>query len=301
MPLITLRPAPSGATPLTTSTASVLRHLDAVLVTALLRTAVPALRDAGSVVLLAEGRDGRRVSGAARDALVSDPGTALLVVTGDRTRPPWVDELGTEDEQLRVAWCSSAHLADVVDLALADGLPQARASQHSRELLGELLAYWDAHGLRSLHDTVVVAGRTAWPEYLRTGAVITAPGRELRGGTTHVGFSVDGELAGIVPAVEAVHTGVRFTAASADRHREQGREQLAAVIDTSLADHTRTEGALYDVVLLSAPWDEGTVQLGAGVADSGVTGRRGGWPQARRYAHLDELRAQSSTQSSARG
>lgn len=306
MPLITLRPAPSGATPLTTSTASVLRHLDAVLATALLRTAAPALEGAGPVVLLAEGRDGRRVSGTAREVLVTDPGAALLVVTGDRTRPPWVDELeGAPEPEVagagagtaqrpRVAWCSSAHLAGVVDLALADGLPQARATQHARELLTELLAYWDAHGLRSLHDTVVVAGRTAWPEYLRTGAVITPPGRELRGGTTHVGFSVEGELTGLVPAVEAVHTGVRFTPASADRHRERGQGQLAAVIDTCLADHTRTEGAVYDVVLLSAPWADSTVHLGAGVPDTGSTGRRAGWAQARRYAHLEDLRAASS-------
>lgn len=297
MPLISLRPAPSGATPLTTSTASVLRHLDAVLVTALLRAAAPALEEATTVVLLAEGRDGRRVSGTAREVLVTGD-DALLLVTGDRTRPPWVDELGPDgtsehddDARVRVAWCSSAHLADVVDVALADGLPQARVTQHSRELLTELLAYWDAHGLRSLHDTVVLAGRTAWPEYLRTGAVVTAPGRELRGGTTHVGFSVDGALTGLVPAVQAVHQGVRFTSASADRHREQGRTQLADVIDAALGDHSRTEGALYDVVLLSSPFEESTVHLGTGVPDTASTGSRAGWAPARRYAHLDELRA----------
>lgn len=299
MPLITLRPAPAGATPLTTSTASVLRHLDAVLVTALLRTAAPALEGAAPVVLLAEGRDGRRVSGAAREVLATDRTAALLVVSGDRTRPPWVDELGATEQQPRVAWCSSAHLADVVDLALTEGLPQARVTQQSRELLSELLAYWDAHGLRSLHDTVVVAGRTAWPEYLRTGAVITASGRELRGGTTHLGFSVDGELTGVVPSVEGVHSGVRFTTASADRHRAQGRERLADVIEASLADHSRTDGAVYDVVLLSAPWDERTVQLGTGVPDAASSGRRSGWARARRYAHLDELRAASPAQAPA--
>ncbi|MGQ7296570.1 hypothetical protein [Quadrisphaera sp. KR29] len=297
MPLISLRPAPAGATPLTTSTTSVLRHLDAVLASALLRAAAPALQEVAAVVLLAEGRDGRRVSGTAREALATG-GAAVLVVTGDRTRPPWVDELaaapgGDPGPAPLVAWCSSAHLADVVDAALAGRLPQARVTQHARELLTELLAYWDVHGLRSLHDTVVVAGRTAWPEYLRTGAVISEPGRELRGGTTHVGFSVEGALTGLVPAVQAVHPGVRFTAASAQRHREQGREQLADVIEASLAGHTRAEGAAYDVVLLSGPDSPSTVRLGSGVPDTGSTARAG-WAPARRYAHLDDLRAASA-------
>ncbi|WP_109776379.1 hypothetical protein [Quadrisphaera granulorum] len=297
MPLLTLRPAPLRSTPLTTSTTSVLRHLDSRLVTALLRTAAPALESARTVVLLAEGRDGRRVSGDAREVLASSDAT-LLIVTGDRTRPPWVDALEPDAPATttgpRVAWCSSADLADALDLALADGLPQARVSEHSRQLLTELVAYWEVNGLRELHDTVVVAGRAAWPEYLRTGAIISTPGPQLRGGTSYVGFSVDGAVAPVVPAVTGVHRGVRFTPAAAERHREKGLTHLADVIETSLAARTRSEGAVYDVVLLSAPDAETTVQLGAEVPDAEGAGRRAGWAPARRYAHLDELRGSTA-------
>jgi len=317
VPLLTLLPAPSGATALTSTTTSVLRHLDAALLTDLLTdlltTTAPALRGrvrAGvgvPVALLAEGRDGRRVGGSARE-LLDTTDAHLLVVTADQTRPPWVDALeptdstdssdssdssvGTDAVRGRVTWCSSADLAAAVDAALARTGAQ-RLGEQSRTLLGELLGYWEAHGLRSLHDTVVVAGRSAWPEYLRTGAVISPAGRELRGGTTHVGFFVDDAISEVVPAIRGSYRSVTFTQASAEQHRRRGDEALASVIDASLAHRTRTEGGTYAVLLLSGPTAAETVRLDRRVQDDATTpgGRRTPWTVSQRYTHLERLRA----------
>lgn len=298
MPLLTLLPTPAGATALTSTTTSVLRHLDAAVLTDLLTTTAPALsaqvraapRGAARVALLAEGRDGQRISGSARE-LLDTTDARLLVVTGDRTRPPWVDALEPTPGE-RVTWCSSADLADAVEAALARTGAQ-RLGEQSRILLGELLDYWEAHGLRSLQDTVVVAGRSAWPEYLRTGAVISPAGRELRGGTTHVGFFVDDAISEVVPAIRGSYRSVTFTQASAEQHRRRGDEDLASVIDASLAHRTRTEGGTYAVTLLSGPSAAETVQLDRRVQDDATTpgGRRTSWTVSQRYTHLERLRA----------
>jgi|GEM_PF-3094142 len=298
MPLLTLLPAPAGATALTSTTTSVLRHLDAAVLTDLLSAAAPPLRTqvraaeraAVRVALLAEGRDGQRVSGSARE-LLDTTDAHLLVVTGDQTRPPWVDALEPAPGE-RVTWCSSADLAAAVDAALARAGAQ-RLGEQSRTLLGELLGYWEAHGLRSLHDTVVVAGRSAWPEYLRTGAVISPAGRELRGGTTHVGFYVDDAISEVVPAIRGSYRSVTFTRASAEQHRRRGDDALASVIDASLAHRTRTEGGTYAVLLLSGPSAAETVQLHRRVQDDATTpaGRRTPWTVSQRYTHLERLRA----------
>jgi hypothetical protein len=313
MPLLTLLPAPSGATALTSTTTSVLRHLDAAVLTDLLTEllAAPhanahvdphvdplsaALTAVQRMALLAEGRDGQRVSGTARH-LLDTTDAHLLVVTADQTRPPWVDALESSPGApgaagSRVSWCSSADLATAVDAALTRTGAQ-RLGEQSRTLLGELLDYWEAHGLRSLHDTVVVAGRSAWPEYLRTGAVISPAGRELRGGTTHVGFFVDDAISEVVPAIRGSYRSVTFTPASADQHRRRGDTALASVIDASLAHRTRTEGGTYAVLLLSEPTAAETVQLDRRVQDDATTptGRRTPWTVSQRYTHLARLRA----------
>lgn len=296
MPLLTLLPAPPGATALTSTTTSALRHLDAAVLTDLLThlpVTAPDLHGAERVALLAEGRDGQRVSGSARE-LLDTTDAHLLVITADRARPPWVDGLEPTPSAgaARVTWCSSADLAAAVDAALARTGAQ-RLGERSRTLLGELLSYWEVHGLRSLHDTVVVAGRSAWPEYLRTGAVVSPAGRELRGGTTHVGFFVDDAISEVVPAIRGSYRSVTFTQASAEQHRRRGHEALAAVIDASLAHRTRTEGGTYAVLLLSEPTAAETVQLDRRVHDDATTpsGRRTPWTVSQRYTHLERLRA----------
>lgn len=305
MPLLTLLPAPPGATPLTSTTTSVLRHLDGAVLAELLTALVPALHPAAPapalvpgararVSLLAEARDGQRISGSARDLLATSD-AHLLVVTPDRSRPEWVGGLADRNEAAtpgRVSWCSSADVASAVDALLARGGGQ-RLGEQARTLLGELLGYWEAHGLRSLHDTVVVAGRDAWPEYLRTGAVISAPGRALRGGTTHVGFFVDDAISAVVPAIQGSYRAVTFTPASADQHRRRGDEALATVIEASLRHRTRAEGGTYAVHLLSGPTAQETVQLDRRVADdvTSPAGRRTPWTVSQRYTHLERLRS----------
>jgi hypothetical protein len=67
-------------------------------------------------------------------------------------------------------------------------------AEQTRFLLHELRALFSQEGLISHEDTVVVAARHAYPEYLRAAACVCQPGRAFRERMTYMGFYFDGAI-----------------------------------------------------------------------------------------------------------
>jgi hypothetical protein len=77
-------------------------------------------------------------------------------------------------------------LADAMNRIIAH--PTRPIAEQTRFLLSELVTLYEADGLLSADDTVVVAARDAWPEYQRFAAYVSQPNRAFRDGLTHFGF-----------------------------------------------------------------------------------------------------------------
>lgn len=132
-----------------------------------------------------EGRDRDQVRAHA-DQLVDDPHGWLFVLTPDPVRPAWFDVLDGVREAVRnrLVWLSFKDLADAITGIIAE--PGRLTGQQSRFLLHELVALYEAEGLFSNDDTVVVAAKTAWGDYLQYAAYICQPDRSFRAGLTHL-------------------------------------------------------------------------------------------------------------------
>jgi hypothetical protein len=121
--------------------------------------------------------------------LLSDAPQALLfVLTPDNIRPSWFENPDglAEGTGGRIHWFSFAQMADSILTVTSD--PLRMIGEKTRFLLLELVSFFDAEGLLSSDDVVVVAAGTAWPEYLDVGAYVCQPERVFRSGLTHIAF-----------------------------------------------------------------------------------------------------------------
>ena len=78
-----------------------------------------------------------------------------------------------------------------------------RVAGQTRFLLSELVALYEADGLLSADDTVIVAAREAWPEYQRFAAYVCQPNRAFRDALTHFGFYAHSAIQTLIPRIEA--------------------------------------------------------------------------------------------------
>lgn len=157
---------------------------------------------------------------------LGDAGSRLFVLTPDPQRPKWFDELDGIKEKLRprILWLSFHDLAEAMNRLLP---------------LSELVALYEADGLLSIDDTVIVAARRAWPEYQRFGAYICQPERSFRAGLTHFGFYADGAIQPLIPLIRHHYTAVLFTRGEADARRANGQTELGKLIDMQLNNAIR--------------------------------------------------------------
>jgi hypothetical protein len=223
--------------------------------------------------------------------LTSDSDAWLFVLTPDPEQPSWFSDLdGVEDSvRGRVIWFSFAHLAAVIREVLSDA---ARLlSEQTRFLLTELIALYEADGLLSHDDTVIVAARAAWGEYLTHAAYVCQPNRSFRAGLTHFGFYYDGQIMAKLPRIVDSSPAELFTEENIVRLRGSGRERLATAISRFIADGSREEGSSHGVVVLSGPDDADTVQLYAPIVNDTVTanGRNWAWTLSQRYTRRSRL------------
>jgi hypothetical protein len=213
------------------------------------------------------------------------------VLTPDPLRPTWFDELDGVAESVRskVLWLGFRDLAEAISAVIGDS--KRLVSEQTRFLLNELVALYEADGLLTNDDTVVVAARSAWPEYQQTSAYVCQPDRSFREGLTHLGFYADGAIQPLVPRIDQHLPSVPFTREEAESRRLSGDHVVAHLIDRLLDDGGRTDGSSYGVLLLSGPDDGATVVLDQPVLNDTVTatGRNWAWTLGQRYTRLDAL------------
>lgn len=145
---------------------------------------------------------------------------------------------------------------------------------------------------------VIVAARSAYPDYLHSSSYICQPGRAFRD-VERMGFYANKEIKREVPRILHRRDHVRFTGAHADELRSTGDAADAAVaglIDESLGRATdwrirRNEGEDYQVFLLSAPHDAHTLQLAQPVRHCSA----GAFTQGQRYVDLTILERNPGT------
>ncbi|MCX5051983.1 hypothetical protein OG895_32465 [Streptomyces sp. NBC_00201] len=229
--------------------------------------------------------------------LDGDASARLFVLTPDPARPAWFAQFDGVPEQVRdrVLWLSFRDLATAIEAVVTN--PARLVGEQTRFLLYELIALYEAEGLLTNDDTVIVAARSAWPEYQRLAAYVCQPGRSFREGLTHFGFYTDGVIQPLLARIHAHHTEVLLTREEAERHRSEGHVELADLIGTLVRDGYRPEGGSNGIFLLSAPGDPDTVQLGQPILNDTVTetGRPWAWTLGQRYTSLDRLKTATRT------
>jgi hypothetical protein len=237
-----------------------------------------------------EGHDRRQLRGHAQH-LDQDADALLFVLTPDPVRPAWFDTLDgiTETARPRVLWIGFRDLADVITDAVGDA--HRLMGEQTRFLLTELVRLYEADGLLSNDDTVIVAARSAWPEYQRLNAYVCQPNRVFRDGLTHFGFYADGRIQPTIARIREHLVAVPFSIAEAQRRRSTGQEAVADVIEATLAQGTRVDGDSYDVILLSGPEDTATAHLATAIVNDTLTaaGRPWAWTLGQRYTSLAKL------------
>lgn len=220
------------------------------------------------------------------------PDAWLFVLTPDPVRPDWFTQLDGIDDAVRprVLWLGFRNLAEAIGEVIGDAT--RLIGEQTRFLLTELVALYEADGLLTNDDTVIVAARSAWPEYQRTGAYVGQPDRSFRAGLTHFGFYAEGAIQRLVPRIREHHPSVTFTRAEAVARRAAGEPEVADLIEQLLYDETRTDGESYCITMLTGPDDPATVVLANVVRNDTVTaaGRNWAWTLGQRYAQLDRLR-----------
>ncbi|WP_167043546.1 hypothetical protein [Salinibacterium sp. ZJ454] len=147
----------------------------------------------------------------------------------------------------------------------------------------------------TVDDVVIVAARSAYPEYCETAAYICQPDRYFREDVTHLGFYAESQIRPEIAEIQYVEESVIFT-------MDEARERMTSVhadvvrvgelIERSLRLGIRTEGEAYKIMLLSSATDSATVLLARPVQNDKrtSTGKSWGWTLSQRYLPLSTLR-----------
>lgn len=203
----------------------------------------------------------------------------LFVITPDPEQP---DEVTRVDDS-RIIWFNFAALDGAIQQLLEDS--DELVGERSEFLLRELRAMFEEDGLLSWDDTVVVAARSAYDDYLRFSAYICQPGRAFKPGLTHMGFYRSGQIEPKVPAIVARVDNVILGS--------DVEERLQPLVDQLLRDDARVEGQAHQVFLLTEPDDPNTVDLPSPIRNTTTTasGRAWAWTLGQRYVTLKALRS----------
>lgn len=164
----------------------------------------------------------------------------LLVLTPDNSRPSRLSKL----EDPRLAWSSFATFDQAIDELLSD--PREVVSEREAFLLRELQAMFEAEKLlESPMDTVVVAARSAWPEYNDFHAYVCQPNRAFRQ-VTRMGFYSNQRIFDKVPEILEMYEEVPM---KLNLHKGA----LGKTVNYIVANSLRLTDEIYKVILLSPP------------------------------------------------
>jgi hypothetical protein len=101
-------------------------------------------------------------------------------------------------------------------------------------------------------DTVVVAARDAYGNYLATGACVCQPDRSFRDQIRFLGFYKDKAIQPEVPLIRHRRKSVAFSRDEAKRLRDSSDEtdaEVGALMETNLDSGQQSEGRPYQVFL----------------------------------------------------
>lgn len=229
--------------------------------------------------------------------LATDPDAWLFVLTPDPQQPDWFNHLDGVDKQVmdRIAWFSFAKLTTVIEQLMSD--PTRLLSEQTRFLLSELVSMYAADGLLTYDDTVVVAARNAWDEYLSYSAYVCQPRRSFQSGVSHFGFYHRGHIMDRVAQIRRWLPSVTFSYEEAARLVDKGEGEVAELITTMLDAGERTAGEPYGVMLLTSPDSSDTTTLAAPIVNDTLTakGKPWAWTLGQRYTRLDLLTSATHT------
>ena len=206
----------------------------------------------------------------------------LFVLTPDAEEPSVVDQF----DEPRLTWLNFHGLDQAIDEVL-QGETELLGEQ-TRFLLHELRALFDQEGLLGQEDTVVVAARRAYPEYLRSASYTCQAGRAFREGVTRMGFYYGGAIQPWIPEIRHRRDNVIFSRETVRTLEETGEPfdaELAVLVALLLDTGPRVPGQPYQVFLLSGAHDEATIRLDAAIKNT-TTDRKGkpwAWTMGQRY------------------
>jgi hypothetical protein len=219
----------------------------------------------------------------------------LFVLTPDYAEPEVIGYLDSP----KLAWLSFHAL----DQAIASALQaeEELLGEQTRFLLYELRALFAHEGLLGQENTVVVAARTAYPEYLKTAAYACQPGRAFREGITRMGFYNKGWIRPEIPLIRHRRDNVTLSEEYAATLHESGDPldaELADLIPVMLEVSKRVEGQQYQVFLLSKPNDtKQTLKLRQPIENTTTDykGNTWAWTMSQRYVQSAALQKDPAT------
>lgn len=207
----------------------------------------------------------------------------LFVITPDGAAPHAIATLG----DARLFWFNFGSLSEAIEDLLSD--PRELVPEQVRFLLRELQALFRQDGLLDFDDTVVVAARRAWPEYLMYAAYICQPNRAFKVGLLHMGFYTDGAIQPTIPQILARRDNLRITRetqAQLVKSHDPNERAIGVLIQRILDEQVRSEGDVLQVFLLSDCDDEKTLQLEKPIPNALPTP----WTQGQRYTRFQLLK-----------
>ncbi len=113
-------------------------------------------------------------------------------------------------------------------------------------------------------DTVIVAARHAYQNYLATGAYVCQPLRSFRDDIRYLGFYKDKAIQREIPRIRHRRTNVTFSREEAARLQASGDPtdaEVGALMVRNLDHGQQAEHEAYQVILLSSTADEETLRL----------------------------------------
>ena len=208
----------------------------------------------------------------------------LLVLTPDDTRPSELDKLNDP----RIVWASFVILDQAIDEMLEDN--EEVVSEREAFLLRELQKMLAEEGLlANANDVVVVAARSAWPEYQKLHAYVCQPNRTFQQ-VTRLGFYSKGNIHPLVPKIVATHDDVEMKLGKYDG-------DLGKLVNKLLDDDLRPESGLFKVLMLSSPDSPETLKLPNPIPNDKLSksGKTTAFTMGQRYVSSEALKSARTT------
>lgn len=208
----------------------------------------------------------------------------LLVLTPDDVRPSELDQVNDP----RVVWTSFSILDQAIDEMLDDKYEVV--SEREAFLLRALQTMLaEEKLLANPNDVVIVAARSAWPEYNELHAYVCQPNRSFQQ-VTRLGFYSKGSIYPLVPKILATYDEVEMV-----KNRYDG--ELGALVNRLLKEEKRPENGLFKVLILSAPDSSETLRLDHPIPNDkrSKTGKTTAFTMGQRYVASENLRQAKTT------